>query len=633
MTENDRFQAVIIAFTLVASIIATCSLPPACLSAVGRHGMVASVDEYASRIGINVLENGGNAVDAAVAVHMVLAVTHPQAGNLGGGGFMVIHMEDAGEEGDVDTAIDFREKAPLGAYRDMYLDNDGEVIPGASTLGYLACGVPGSVAGMWAIHQEYGTMPWEQLLVPAYRLAKQGFVIGPMLARDLRDAHEKLIEFPATAAIFTKDGEPFKQGDILFQEDLAWTIKEIMERGRDGFYNGEVAARIAADMRTNGGMITEKDLAEYQPSLREPIICEFKGHTVVSMPPPSSGGLLLCQMLGMLSDFDLKALRHNSVDYIHLLTEVEKLAYADRAEYLGDADFYHVAVDHLLSPDYIAVRATGIDLEHATPSSRITHGPRTLREIEGSMVEDPIDRAPDGIKEKPRGPADRDTEEDREPRESPQTTHFSIVDRYGNAISCTTTLNGRFGSCVVAAGTGVLLNNEMDDFSVKPGVPNIYGLVGGEANAIEPGKRMLSSMTPTIVLAGSATALEGAHAAADDSRVRLVLGSPGGSTIITTVMQVILNVLVHEMSLEKAVGAPRFHHQWLPDETVVESTGIPREALEGIMKMGHAVREVDALGDVHAILIERRPDHSTDEGHDLLIGVSDPRRGGTAVGY
>ena len=703
-------------------------------AATGRYGMVASIDEYASSAGVDVLKKGGNAVDAAVAVHMVLAVTHPQAGNLGGGGFMVIHMEGGGEEADINTSIDFREKAPLASHRDMYLDNAGEVIPDASTLGYLACGVPGSVAGLWAVHQKYGTLPWGELLEPAYRLAKEGFVVSALLARDLFDTHDKLIQFPATAAIFTRarrsangtdgvSGESaghmaFREGDVLVQKDLAWTIKKVMEEGRDGFYKGEVAALVAADMRANGGLITEEDLAIYRPIEREPIICGFAGYTVVSMPPPSSGGVLLCQVLAMLSDFNLKGLGLNSSAYIHLLTEVEKLAYADRAEFLGDSDFYPVPVDHLLSPDYIAPRARGIDLERATPSEKISHGPwpegetkQIIGETRGSPPvredarEGEVDNggnAKDQHGDNMENRANRKAQEDRDHRESPETTHFSIVDRYGNAVSCTTTLNGRFGSCVVAAGTGVLLNNEMDDFSMKPGVPNIYGLVGGEANAIAPEKRMLSSMTPTIVLEGSTPEVGGdgapkgdevpraddnsssrAHAerAPEGERVKLVLGSPGGSTIITTVLQVILNVLLHEMPLEEAVGTPRFHHQWLPDETRVESAGIPQDVLDNLEKMGHNIQEVDYLGDVHAVSVQYGTHHpradevvaaavqrgstSTNASEEdagepdttesvagrpigkasgevegtpadtpqLFTGVSDPRRGGIAIGY
>lgn len=623
---------------LSIALVAPGPLPQRCRAATtpGLQGVVASVDEHASRIGIEVLQKGGNAVDAAVAVHMVLAVTHPQAGNLGGGGFMIIHMEGTAGEDDINTAIDFREKAPIGARRDMYLDEEGEVIPEASTLGYLACGVPGSVAGMWAIHQQYGTLPWEYLLEPAYQMARDGFIVDERLAQDLADAREKLTRFPTTAAIFTKGGKTLEAGDYLMQEDLALTILRIMEHGRDGFYRGPVAERIAADMKANGGLITMEDLARYEPVWREPITCRFSDHTIVSMPPPSSGGLLLCQMLAMLADYDLKGLGHNSADYVQLLTEVEKMAYADRAEYLGDADFHPVPVDHLLSPDYIAVRAAGIDPERATPSSEITHGPRTVGEIEGSMFEEPTDRAPDRPGDRSRDLENRKAAEDRARRESPETTHFSIVDRQGNAVSCTTTLNSSFGSGVVAAGTGVLLNNEMDDFSMKPGVPNIYGLVGGEANAIEPEKRMLSSMTPTIVLEG---------AESDDDDVILVLGSPGGSTIITTVLQVILNVLVHEMPLKEAVGAPRFHHQWLPDKTRVESRGFSPDVLEDLEERGHNIRLVEALGDVHAVqlllpavkmVFKPGSDAAVQTDRRLpgpLIGVSDPRRGGVAFGY
>ena len=590
MIRDHRFPRVIVTCLLMAALTPLLSHITACQAAVGSEGMVASVDGYASRVGIEVLEKGGNAVDAAVAVHMVLAVTHPQAGNLGGGGFMVVHMEND----DIDRAIDFREKAPLASRHDMYLDENGEVIEGASTLGYLACGVPGSVAGLWAAHLNYGTMPWADLLEPAYRLAKEGFVIGGLLAGDLLAAHEKLMEFPATAAIFTREGEPFKEGDVLIQADLARTIKRIMEDGRGGFYKGEVAALIAADMRANGGLISEDDLAAYDPVGRRPITCEFAGYTILSMPPPSSGGILLCQMLAMLSEFDLRRLGHNSSPYIHLLTEVEKLAYADRAEFLGDADFYPVPVEHLLSPEYIELRARGIHLERATPSRSISHGPKPAGKTE-TLIDEMRGSQP--------------------VKESGETTHFSIVDRDGNAVSCTTTLNGRFGSCVVAAGTGVLLNNEMDDFSMKPGVPNIYGLVGGEANAIAPGKRMLSSMTPTIVL--------------KDGMAVLVLGSPGGSTIITTVLQVILNVLIFDMPLDEAVSSPRIHHQWLPDETRVEAGGLPQETLDDLRGLGHNIIEVDALGDVHAVRVERDSDSSGLH----LTGVSDPRRGGIALGH
>lgn len=539
-------------------------------TAVGANGMVASVDEYATRVGVEILKKGGNAVDAAIALHMALAVVHPNAGNMGGGGFFVIHLQEKG----ITTTIDFREKAPLAAHRDMYLDENGEVIEDASTFGYKAAGVPGSIAGLWLAHSKYGSLPWKDLMAPAYKLADEGISVGYWLMQSLDKSNKKLNKIPATAAIFTKNGKPYEFGDLLIQKDLARTISLIMENGRDGFYKGEVARLIADDMKANGGLITMQDLANYEAVERKPVTFSFKGYTVHSMPPPSSGGLLIQQMLAILEDYDLRGMGLNSSRYIQLLTEVEKLAYADRAEFLGDSDFYPVPASYITSPEYIANRAKIINLYRSTPSKDISHG---------------------------RAPAD----------ESEETTHFSVVDCHGNAVSCTTTLNGSYGSGVVAAGTGVLLNNEMDDFSIKPGVPNIYGLVGGEANAIQSGKRMLSSMTPTIVL--------------KDGKVKLVVGSPGGSTIITTVLQVMLNVLVHDMPLQRAVAAPRFHHQWLPDETRIEDIGFAEDVLEALGRIGHRIRKVGVIGDMHAILVE-------DES-GLLIGASDPRRGGVAMGY
>jgi gamma-glutamyltranspeptidase/glutathione hydrolase len=409
---------------------------------------------------------------------------------------------------------------------------------------------------------------------PALELARDGISVNYWLARSLRASNKELRLFESTAKIFTKDGQPYEFGDLFVQKDLAWTIEQIMKKGRDGFYIGEVAGRIAADMNANGGLITEADLAAYDAVERPPIRGVFSGYEFISMPPPSSGGVLLKQMLAMLEPFDLKAMGHNSSKYIQLLTEVEKLAYADRAEFLGDPDFYEVPANYLTSPEYVAVRSKLINLDKTTPATAISHGP-----------------APG--------------------RESEETTHFSVVDSRGNAVSCTTTLNGSFGSCVVAKGTGVLLNNQMDDFSIKPGFPNIYGLIGGEANAIAPGKRMLSSMTPTVVLR--------------EGRVVLVIGSPGGSTIITTVLQVFLNYLVHGMTLQQSVAAPRFHHQWLPDITLMEKSGFSRDVIEILQQMGHEIRLTSGIGDMHAIAVEQ-------DTH-LLIGCSDPRRGGVARGY
>lgn len=539
-------------------------------SAVGAHGMVASVDEYASRIGVEILRKGGNAIDAAIAVHFALAVTHPQAGNIGGGGFFVIHLQESG----IDTTIDFREKAPAAAHRDMYLDAAGNVREDDSIFGHRASGVPGAVAGLWYAHQKYGSLPWRDLVEPAHLLARDGIVINYWLANSLQLANKNLRRYPATAAIFTKNGEPFAFGENLIQKDLAETLRLIKEYGRDGFYTGPVARLIVDDMRAHGGLITEDDLTAYQPVERAPLRGRYRGYDFVCMPPPSSGGLLLIQMLGMLERFDLASLGHNSSAYVHIVTEVEKRAFADRAQFMGDADFWPVPVERLISDDYLTQRAADIDRTRATPSTRIAHGQIAIAESE-------------------------------------ETTHFSVVDSAGNAVSCTTTLNGSYGSFVVPPGTGFLLNNEMDDFSVKPGAPNMYGLVGGEANAIAPGKRMLSSMSPTIVLR--------------DGAVRLVIGSPGGSTIPTTVLQVFLNVIDFDLPLPQAVAAPRFHHQWLPDETRYESFGLPADVLTALGERGHILKGVKFLGDMHAILIERES--------GLRIGASDPRRGGAAIGW
>ncbi len=572
--RRHHFAAIFVFITLITLLGAAPLWAQA--TAVGSRGMVASVDGYATAVGVEILKKGGNAVDAAVAVSLALAVTHPQAGNLGGGGFLVIYLR----EGGIETTVDYREKAPLAGGRDMYLDAEGEVIEDASLYGYLAAGVPGQVAGLWLAHRKYGSLPWRELVEPAIRLARDGIEVDYWLAGALARGAETMADYPSTARIFLKDGEPHGYGELLKQADLAWTLEQVAARGHDGFYKGEVARKIAADMAANGGLITEEDLARYEAVERPPVTGEFHGYRIVGMGPPSSGGMLLLQMLGLLEGYEPAGLGLNSSRYVQLLTEAEKLAFADRAEYMGDIDFYPVPAEMLVSPDYIEERRREINLYHATPSERISAG---------------------------EAPAE----------ESEETTHFSVVDGQGNAVACTTTLNGGFGSYAVAEGTGVLLNNEMDDFSIKPGFPNMYGLIGSEANAIAPGKRMLSSMTPTIVL--------------EDGEVRLVVGSPGGSTIPTTVLQVTLNVLEHGLPLQAAVAAPRFHHQWMPDRTYVEARGWPEDVLEALGRMGHTVYVRQTLsgrklmiGDVHAIYIEAES--------GLMLGVSDPRGGGVAKG-
>jgi gamma-glutamyltranspeptidase/glutathione hydrolase len=532
----------------------------------GKNGMVASADELASRIGVEILQQGGNAIDAAVAVGFALAVTYPQAGNIGGGGFMIIRTSD-----NEVRALDYREKAPAAGGRDMYLDDDGNVIENASLVGYLASGVPGSVAGLWQAHREYGQLDWAELVGPAIKLARDGYELNRYKEASLGWHFENFQKFPATMAVLSKAGERFREGDLFIQTDLAHTLERIRDNGRDGFYRGETARLIAADMAENGGLITEDDLAEYYAIWREPVQISYRGYDIFSMPPPSSGGIVMAEILNILQDYDLAQLGHNSSNSMHLWVEAERIAYADRAEYLGDSDFIPVPMERLISGSYAEEMRKRIDPYRA-----------------GESVVKTVNAA-----------------------EHTETTHFSIVDRWGNAVSNTTTLNGSYGSCVVISGTGVIMNNEMDDFSIKPGHPNMYGLLGNEANAIEPGKRMLSSMTPSIITK-------------DDSLYMLV-GSPGGSTIITTVAQVISNVIDHRMNIRSAVEAGRFHHQWLPDSVFVEARRFPFDVQANLQNMGHKLKTIGSIGDVHAILWNRR--------HHEWAGWSDPRGNGTAIGY
>ena len=534
-----------------------------------EHGMVASQEALASRIGVEVLERGGNAVDAAVAIGFALAVTLPRAGNLGGGGFMLVHQAESGET----VAIDYREMAPAAASRDMFLDAAGDVDTAKSWYSRAAAGVPGTVAGLALALERYGTLSLAEALAPAIRLADEGIVVTRDLSDSLADRQERLTAVPATAAIFFHDdGRPVQPGERLVQSDLAWSLKQIAEHGPDAFYRGAIAERIAADMAANGGPLTRADLAAYRVAVRAPVHGTYRGYDVYSMPPPSSGGVHLVEILNILEGYPLGELGHNGAKTIHLMAEAMKLAYADRSQHLGDPDFWQVPVAGLTSKAYAeALRAT-IDPARARPASEI----------------------------KPGDPA---------PYESPETTHFSVIDRWGNAVSNTYTINFGYGSGIVAAGTGILLNNEMDDFSSKPGVPNAYGLIGGAANAIEPGKRPLSSMTPTIVL--------------KDGQAFLATGSPGGSRIITTTLQILLNVIDHGMNIAAATYAPRVHHQWLPDELRVER-GLSPDTLVALAAMGHTVAEGDAMGSTQSV-------QRTADG---LFGAADPRRpGALAIGY
>ncbi|WP_461521278.1 gamma-glutamyltransferase [Porticoccus sp.] len=531
-------------------------------------GMVVSQEVLASAVGAGILKQGGNAVDAAVATGFALAVTLPQAGNIGGGGFMLLHLAKGGRT----LAIDYREMAPAAADKDMFIDEHGEADADLSRFSHLAAGVPGTVAGLLHVLDTYGTMTVEQVMAPAIKLAEQGFIVSDTLAYSLSRAEGRLRADPASAGYFFRlDGGSLQRGYHWQQPDLANTLKRISAQGVDGFYRGETAALIVAEMARQHGLITLDDLAHYRVVERTPVFGHYRGYSIASMPPPSSGGVHLVQMLNILEDWDLASLGHNSAAYLHRLTETMRRAYADRSRYLGDPDFFPVPVAKLTDKSYAAQLRNSIDLDIASRSADI--GPALSLE-----------------------------------KESPQTTHFSVWDKWGNVVSNTYTLNFSYGSGIAVAGAGFLLNNEMDDFSAKPGVPNAYGLLGGEANAIEGGKRPLSSMTPTLVFKAG--------------KPVMASGSPGGSTIITVVLQNILNVIDFDMNIAEATAAPRIHHQWLPDQVQYES-GISLDTLNLLRQMRHQVAETPrVLGKIQAIVAEESVQH----------GVSDSRwPGGAAV--
>lgn len=526
-----------------------------------QHGMVASVDAMATRVGVDILKQGGNAVDAAIAVGFALAVTHPQAGNLGGGGFMLLRTA-AGRT----TAIDFREMAPARASRDMFLDKQGNADSKLSLTSHLASGTPGTVAGFALAAQKYGTLPLSTLLAPAIKLARDGIIVNDALADDLATyGKENLINHDNSRAIFYKaDGQPYQKGDRLVQKNLAHSLQLIAQQGPDAFYKGKIADEIAAEMAQHGGLIGKADLAAYRAVERKPVSGSYRGYEVFSMPPPSSGGIHIVQILNILENFDLAKWGFGSADAMQVMAEAEKYAYADRSEYLGDPDFVKVPQQALTSKAYAKTLAQQIDVNKARPSADIKPGKLA-------------------------------------PYESNQTTHFSVVDKDGNAVAVTYTLNTYFGSGVVAGNSGILMNNEMDDFSAKPGTPNVYGLVGGEANAIQPAKRPLSSMSPTIV--------------AKDGKTWLVTGSPGGSRIITTVLQMVVNSIDFGMNVSEATNAPRFHHQWLPDQLRVEK-GFSPDTLRLLEAKGQHVKVLPAMGSTQSIMIG--PD-------GMRYGASDPR--------
>lgn len=563
------------ALWLAATLPVTADAPQ---PARAKSGMVASAERQASEIGVAVLKRGGNAVDAAVAVAFALAVTFPEAGNLGGGGFMLIRLKDGQT-----TALDYREVAPAAATRDLYIAPDGGVIAGegSSTVGYRAAGVPGTVAGLARAHRKYGSgkLSWWDLIEPARRLADKGFPVPHSLVRSLgaEKARALLARYPESRRLFQRDGRPYAEGEIFRQPELAGTLRRLQRQGPREFYEGETARRIADDMARNHGLITLADLRAYAPKERAPLRGTYRGYGIVSMPPPSSGGAVLIEMLNILEHYDLGAMGVASSERYHHLVEAMRRGFADRSEYFGDPDFVTVPLDRLTAKSHAARQRGSIHPEQASRSADVRPG------LPAADLE------------------------------SPQTTHFTVVDKDGAAVANTYTLNGAYGSGVVAKGTGVLLNNEMDDFAAKPGVPNLFGLIQGEKNAIAPGKRPLSSMTPTFVLR-------------KDGTLWFTIGSPGGPTIINTVLQVITNIVDQGMNLRQAIDAPRIHHQWLPDEITREPGGLSTDTQAALAARGHAfAARIRYLGDAQGIMIEEKT--------GMRLGASDPRGDGAAAGY
>ncbi len=532
-----------------------------------RNGMVVCATPDAAQVGLDILKKGGNAVDAAVAVQFALAVTHPEAGNIGGGGFMVYRSA-----GGKTNTLDFREKAPAMASQNMFLDSAGNVIPNMSLATHQASGVPGSVEGMVEAHRKYGKLKWADLVQPAIDLAHNGFKITKRLAADINRTQNQFIKGNPGKSYLIKEGG-WNEGDLLVQEDLAKTLAMIRNKGRDGFYTGIVADEIIAEMKSGNGLISKTDLENYHAVWRPALAGSYKGYKIITMPPPSSGGIALLQLLNSVEPYPLKRWGFNQDSTVQLMVEAERRVYADRSKYLGDPDFYKVPVDSLLKPAYIKSRMQSFNWDAATPSSSIQPG--TFAGYE-----------------------------------SDQTTHYSIVDSEGNAVSITTTLNGSFGSKIFVNGAGFLLNNEMDDFSAKPGVPNMFGLVGGKANSIQPGKRMLSSMTPTII--------------EKDGKLFMVVGTPGGATIITSVFQTILNVIEFRQDMQTAVNSKRFHHQWLPDEVDIERDAFDAATRSKLTQKGYKIIDHGASGRVDAILV-------TPEGY--YQGGADPRGDDTKLGW
>ncbi|ABI72176.1 gamma-glutamyltransferase [Shewanella frigidimarina] len=534
-----------------------------------KHGMVSSQEALASQIGVEILKQGGNAVDAAVAVAYALAVTLPRAGNIGGGGFMLVHLAEQNKT----IAIDYRETAPAKAHKDIFLDEQGNAVDKLSREHGLAVGVPGTVMGMELALKQYGTMKMAQVIKPAIKLAKDGILVTSDLSNSLAGLKSRITQWPSSAEIFYHaNGSNYQVNELLKQPELAQSLSLIAQKGSKGFYQGETAKKIVSAVQNAGGIMSLTDLANYKVIEREPVRGNYRGYEVVSMPPPSSGGIHIIEMLNVLEQFPIDKLGHNTANTLHLMAETMKYAYADRSEYLGDPDFVNVPVKQLTSKEYAKEIASKIAINKTTPSSEVKPG-------------------------------------NLAPYESDQTTHFSVIDKWGNAVANTYTLNFSYGSGLVAKGTGILLNNEMDDFSAKPGTPNGYGLIGGDANAVEGNKRPLSSMSPTMVM--------------KDGKPFIVTGSPGGSRIINITLQMIMNVIDHNLNIAEATAAARMHHQWLPDFIWVEHT-LNRDTISLLEAKGHKVKVQESIGSTQSIMM-------TEQG---LFGASDPRRAGSAaIGY
>ena len=561
----------------VAAIVCTAVHAASVTPVGGEHGMVVTAHQLATKVGVDVLKRGGNAVDAAVAVGYAMAVVYPAAGNLGGGGFMTIQLADGRK-----TFLDFREKAPLAATPNMYLDSAGNVIKDASTKGHLAVGVPGSVAGLEYVREKYGTRSRGTLIAPAIGFAERGFVLDEGDIELFATATDDFRDDPATAAIFLNRGQPYKAGDRLVQKDLAKTLRLIARNGPVAFYQGSIADAIAASSVAGKGIITKTDLQQYKVRELAPVECDYRGYHIVSAPPPSSGGVVICEILNILEGYPLKDLGFRSAQAVHYQIEAMRHAYVDRNSYLGDPDFVKNPLDRLLDKGYAEKVRAAIDPTKAGVSKDL----------------------------KPGVP----------PHEGINTTHYSIVDNQGNAVSVTYTLNDWFGAKVTAAKTGILLNDEMDDFTAKLGVPNLYGLVQGQANAITPGKRPLSSMSPTIV--------------SRDGKPVMVIGTPGGSRIITVVVHCILNVIDYGMNIQEAIDAPRFHQQWLPETTNVETFALSPDTRKILVDMGHKLGDPQPSGHAAGILVGAPSLNGKPRGADRFYGANDPRRGtGLASGY